>query len=666
MNAASGPVWDQRFEQWTRVFSIIMVVDRDLRLLRCSDVLRRHLPQAATAPLLLDIFRFKRPRSVGRFDQLLERLDGMFLMESTDGSFAVRGQMLQWVPDEPLLVFVGSPWLAWLMARRPDLKLGSADFTPHDAQVDQVFYMSTERRMVEDLERLTTQLQAAKASLEAATQAKSVFFAQMSHEMRTPLNGIVSALALLGEHPVPEPARRLLQLAKLSSDNLMQVVNYVLDVAKIESAEGRPQQVAFDMPELIASVIDTVRARAMQKGLNLESRIDGRLSSAYRGDSARLRQSLLNLLGNAINFTETGTVVVSAQPAPSEGQSLRIEVSDTGPGIDPAEQQRIFEPFVSVDRPGRPRQQPGTGLGLDIVRRNVELMGGKVGVHSTPGAGSTFWIELPIEAIWGVAQLLPSSGSLSAALSDAFSGRVLLVDDNSTNLMLGTMILERMGLEVIQAASGEQAVALASRRDIDLILMDISMPGIDGFEACRQIRQFRDARSLPILALTAYASSVEQGKAVQAGMNGYLTKPVSRELLGKALAGWLPVQSAVVTAIAGPPVVDVPQVDIEMVQQLMQGIGRDNLMRLIDNFLMEARRRWAQLESANLPADRAHQAHSLAGTCRNFGLPGVADQLAGIERHAMGLDRDPPPPVEDVGRQLHEGLRQLQALVQQL
>ena len=148
MNAPDTALWSERFDRLASVFSIIMVVDQDLRLLRCSDGLKKHLPQVAAAPHLLDVFRLRRPRSVSRYDQLLERLGSMFLMEATDGSFAVRGQMLQLTAGEPFLTFVGAPWLAWLMIRRPDLQLGPGDFTPQDAQVDQVFYMSTERRMM--------------------------------------------------------------------------------------------------------------------------------------------------------------------------------------------------------------------------------------------------------------------------------------------------------------------------------------------------------------------------------------------------------------------------------------------------------------------------------------------------------------------------------------
>ncbi|MCP4811140.1 MAG: response regulator, partial [Planctomycetaceae bacterium] len=285
--------------------------------------------------------------------------------------------------------------------------------------------------------------------------------------------------------------------------------------------------------------MDIVRARALEKGLELRSRIEPGLASTYLGDEDRLRQALLNLMINAIKFTGTGTISLNASTATIEDQTLRLEVTDTGKGISQQDQKSIFEPFSTLEPSVPDTNQQGTGLGLDISRRNVESMAGVIGVLSSTGNGSIFWIELPLPAVTG-STAGPAEATATVAAKAEFAGQVLLVDDNETNLMLGTMILEGMGVTVIPARSGEEAVEIATTGNPGLVLMDISMPGIDGFEATRRIRTSLDAKSLPVVAFTAYASSVEQAKSKTCGMNDYLTKPVDREKLAIVLEQWLP------------------------------------------------------------------------------------------------------------------------------
>ena len=656
------------WRRMNKLFTVIMVLDRELNIVRCSETLLRKLPAVANSPRLPELFEIRRPAAIRTYDDMRSNLDPLYLMVTHDKSFAVRGQVVDLSEMEgEFLCFMGSPWLSWLHANRPSLEVGLNDFAPHDAQMDQLFYISTEKRMVEDLERLNEQLRATTEELRAAQQSKNVFFAQMSHELRTPLNGVVSALTLLRDQGLSGQSEQLLNLAGESSRNLMQVINYVLDVSKLELSQAGSEEIAFDLPETIASVISIVRAGAIEKGLDLSSHIDGRLASSYLGDSSLLRQCLLNLVNNAVKFTEEGEVKISVLPALDEEMTLRIEVSDTGIGIEPEDRATIFEPFRRLNDREPGNHGTGTGLGLDITRRNVRHMGGSLGLNSTPGAGSTFWMELPFREIVTdhVAAPAPSTKPFE---KHKLKGRVLLVDDNETNLMLGEMVLQSVGLEVICAASGEAAISLAREQSPDLVLMDISMPGIDGFEATRRIRAFRDAHDLPVIALTAYASSIERDMSEACGMNGYLTKPIVIEELVGTLSAWLPADenAAAANGDVREDESTASAVDHSVLDELAGQIGHANLATVINKFLEEVETRWAALEEASTGAELARQAHTLASTCRSFGLPSIGEKIACIEQHArFGETADEPPCIATTGRELLQGAEALKAAMEQ-
>ena len=649
--------WDQIHS----LFGTILVFDRDLRIVYASERATRHMPALENTPDLLDVFTLQRPASIGSFADAAAQVGALFLMVAKDESFALRGQVIQYDNQgEDVLIFCGAPWLFWMTTNRPEVKLGLQDFSAQDVQLDQLFYMSTEKRMVDDLEALNAQLQDAKHQLEEAQQAKSAFFAQMSHEMRTPLNGVVSALALLREKSMPREAKELLELAQSSSRNLLRVINYVLDVSKIEAEESlelRPFRVA----DLLSSTTEIVAARAREKSIALDYHIDPALSEYYEGDPDRLQQSLLNLVVNAIKFTDQGSVSVEVVPAQAADCSVRFEVNDTGIGIAKADQARIFEPFVS-DRPGSANSsEQGTGLGLDIVRRSAETMNGRVGVSSAPGSGSSFWIELPLtEADAPPAAHKNLRGTDSATIGEVGADvRILLVDDNETNLMLGTMLFESLGVSVTPAATGEEAVRLANPADMDIVFMDISMPGMDGYEATRAIRKTYDSEALPIVALSAYASSIERTKAEEAGMDDYLTKPMNPEdgvaVIQRLLADAPPAEVA-----SGEDQADSTKlVDKAVLQNLHAQIGTDNLNTVIGKFLEEARQRWNALENAADYATRAREAHTLASTCGSFGLPIAASELRTVELAAQQETPCDPAQLEALGALLRRSLERL-------
>lgn len=623
MNQQTDISWESLHE----LFSVVMCIDESMSISYASETLHKFLPATANRPRVDEIFKVLRPSSFDTFKEASASINSLCLMTAKNNLFAIRGQLVPTRYDNKnVLCFCGAPWLFWLNSNCPDIHLNLNDFSTQDVQLDQLFFMSTEKRMVEDLENLATDLQETKSELERAQVAQSSFFAQMSHELRTPLNGVVSAVSLLAQLRLGKQQEELVALAKSSSENLMQVINYVLDVSKIEQTDAS-DDAEFNLSELIKSAINIVKAKANEKSLILALDISEELSQTYLGNAASLRQTLLNLLINAIKYTEEGSITLNVRQADAAGleHRLRFEVTDTGCGIAQAQQQQVFEPFFSLAPTTARGNEYSTGLGLDIVRRKVAMMGGELGLVSSQGNGSTFWFEIPMTAVQDDTTALKIADSNEKHEENTgLSGRVLLVDDNETNLLLGSMILESLGLEVLKACNGKDAVRAARQEHPDLVLMDISMPDISGLEATRLIREYTDSYSLPILALTAHVDSREKKACLDIGMNGYLTKPIVREVLVEELTRWLGNNSAEVTALVDEAVLD----------ELIRQIGQDNLRTVTKKVQTEALQRWEELCEADSEGDMAtaqRHVHSLGSIFRSVGLIPAGDALDVIE-----------------------------------
>ena len=309
MNQPAGFSWADLH----KLFSVVMCVDESMTIVYASDTLSKCLPQTLQAPLLSDVFEPQRPASLENFSEGINSVGSLCLLTAKNGDFAIRGQLLQiQYQGQSVLCFCGAPWLFWINSRAPEVQLGLGDFSAQDVQLDQLFFMSTEKKMVEDLEKLNSDLQLAKRQLEEAQQVQKQFFAQMSHEIRTPLNGVVSALSLLEQLQLGTEQSRFLRLAQSSSENLMHVINYVLSISKLELSED-PAQIAFSCTDLIRSTVDVVRAKADQKSLPIRLEFSPEVPPACYGNPDRLRQTLLNLLINAIKFTCEGEIVVRVQ-----------------------------------------------------------------------------------------------------------------------------------------------------------------------------------------------------------------------------------------------------------------------------------------------------------------------------------------------------------------
>lgn len=396
--------------------------------------------------------------------------------------------------------------------------------------------------------KLTVQLLAAENEearrvAEASSEAKSRFLANMSHEIRTPMNGILGMSELLLRSGLKGPLERNAMTLRRSCETLLALINEILDFSKIEAGRMELEATPFCPAEVVRDTASLFADIARQKGLDLHVDLSAAANQMVIGDPSRVSQVLNNLVSNAIKFTDVGEVHVSlvgsdSTPDADGLRKLRIEVADSGCGIPADRIHAIFDAFTQADETTT-RRYGGTGLGLAIARELAQLMGGEIGVESSPGRGSTFWftIRVPLADPSATAEHVHEGME-----SKRFAGKVLLVDDNPVNLEVGVALLELLGVSVSTADSGATAVSAAAKGGFDLILMDCHMPGVDGFEATQIIRHTeleRGTSACPIVALTANATSSCRQRCKEVGMNGYLSKPFRVRELEQMLSRYL-------------------------------------------------------------------------------------------------------------------------------
>ena len=516
---------------------------------------------------------------------------------------------------------------------------------------------------IDEHKRNEAALQESRQLAEAANRAKSEFLANISHEIRTPLNAVLGFSSLLAQTPLDSQQADFLDSIYTAGDVLLTLINDLLDFSKIEAGRLDLEVIAFNVRASLEGALNIVAARAAAKGLRLVCQIEPDVPQRLVGDPSRLRQVLLNLLINAVKFTERGEVSVSARALGEQAECvrLRVEVRDSGIGIPAEVQTRLFSPFTQADA-STTRRFGGTGLGLSICRRLIEAMGGGIGVCSKPGEGSTFWFEAVFGIAPPVAEISPPAIVLQKPAGDepgvrAPRGklRVLLAEDNPVNQKVAALMLEGMGCEVGIAANGVAAVAAVDEGDYDLVLMDCQMPEMDGFMATERIRALPGARGrVPVIAVTANVFQADADRCYSVGMNDFITKPVTPERLRQVLLRWLPdslvagVASSVPRAAAAggeeksedrdslmADIANVQQVFAELRKNLGMDV-RDELLALYFPTQSDCLQQLAAaLSREDAPAVR-HWAHKLKGSAAQLGAKHLSAMCLEIER-ACGM-----------------------------
>lgn len=472
------------------------------------------------------------------------------------------------------------------------------------------------REMLEArIQQRTDALREAMERALAASQAKSEFLANMSHELRTPMNGILGMLDVVLEGSLHGEQREELETAQRCAHSLLALLNDILDLSKIESGKMGLERIPFQLKSAVNEAIKTHQARARQKRVELTAELSPDLADTVYGDPMRLRQVLGNLLSNAIKFTENGYVKVSLRSV-SDGKDGKTEfdliVEDTGVGIPADKLEKIFDKFTQADG-SITRRFGGTGLGLTITRRLVEMFGGRIWVESTEGKGSTFFVRLQLEVALKskhVEANQQASGGEHVSL-DGRSPQILLVEDNAVNQKVVLAILSKRGFHVEIASNGLEALLAVQKSVFDLVLMDVQMPYMDGIEATRKIREELGFRQLPIIAMTAHAMTGDRERCITAGMNDYVSKPVNPATLVHTIMRYI-------DAALEPVVVTALVKDSSAIPEVapLQPIDRSLAARLTDNdsglfqgmlllFLQMAPERIEKIQTAVSRNDRA-------------------------------------------------------------
>lgn len=482
-------------------------------------------------------------------------------------------------------------------------------------------------------------LKAERLAAERANRSKDEFLAVMTHEIRTPLNAVIGLADLLIAGDPDDEQRHHLATIRTSGEHLLSMINDILDHSKIDAGHMTLEELPFSPKESVEEVVSLLQESANSKGLRLELVVDGPVSERVIGDPVRLRQVLINLVSNAVKFTTAGGVTITMR-ASHPGGAITFSVVDTGVGMDEASRARVFKPFTQGDSSIN-RRFGGTGLGLSISQRLVKLMGGVISVESAPGRGTAFAFTLPLRATDR-----PTTSIMRATPIDqvpSFQGRVLVVDDREINRQVAVAMVKRLGLEVEEVADGRAALDRLAKGGIDLVLMDCQMPELDGVATTAELRLHEDpSKRLPVIALSAAVTPTDRERCRQAGMDGFLAKPVRLDLLAGELSRFLHIKEGTPSPDVGGPTGGMVVLDRQVIATLRSLDAKPaGFVHMVDTYLRESSRSIATIIFDGVAARReglSERAHAMKGAALTIGLVRLAQALDVIEHLALAGD----------------------------
>jgi PAS domain S-box-containing protein len=435
--------------------------------------------------------------------------------------------------------------------RYKDGTVVEVEVTSNDVTIDGRECRISSAQDVTERNRAAAELAIARDRAVEASNMKSAFLANISHEIRTPMNGVLGMTELLLDSDLDDDQRSLAQQVTRSGELMVELINDILDISKIEAGQLELEISDYPLHETIEHACTAAALQAQAKGVEFDVQIADAVPQLVRGDGRRLRQILLNLVSNAVKFTNQGKVALRAtsHSVTAAGSILRVEVTDSGIGIEPNTLSLMFEPFTQADA-STTRNYGGTGLGLAIASELTEIMGGAIGAESEPGVGSTFWVELPLAAPSVITSgrdgrpPRPSDADAAAQPVWATPPQVLVAEDTPVNQIVAVRTLERCGCQAEVAVDGRQALEMLAKRHYDAVLMDCQMPVMDGYEATVELRRRENGgHHTPVIAVTAHAMNGAVEKCLAAGMDDYISKPIQRAQLIETLRRWIPTET---------------------------------------------------------------------------------------------------------------------------